>query len=78
MAAHNKLDFSSLAQTWPSSFVARSEAERFSGGILTSKYLANLDSAGKGPPGRIRIGRKIAYPVTALISWLEGRAEAID
>jgi hypothetical protein len=67
-----------LAERWPSTWVAREEIEKFSGGILSCKYLANLDSRKIGPSGRIRIGRKIAYPVDALISWMESRAESIN
>lgn len=67
----------SMADKWPSTFVARTEAEKFSGGLIGEKYLANLDSAGKGPAGRIRCGRKVAYPVTEFIKWLEGRSEVI-
>ena len=70
-------DLSIMAERWPSPFVARGEVGRFSGGMLTSKYLANLDSAGKGPTGRIRIGRKVAYPVDRLIEWMEQRAKAL-
>ena len=71
-----KIDLSSLAWRWPSSIVARGEIEKFSGGIINRQTLANLDSAGKGPSGRIRIGRKIAYPVAEVIKWMESRAEA--
>ncbi len=66
--------FQDMAEKWPSSMVARMEAERFTGGIISEKYLANLDSAGKGPAGRVRIGRKIAYPVKEFIAWLESRS----
>lgn len=69
-------DLSSLKKSWPSPFVARQEVRTFSGGILTDKYLANLDSQGLGPPGRIKVGRKVAYPVDALIRWLESRSTA--
>ena len=55
--------FQSMADRWPSTWVARQEIKRFTGGIINPKYLANLDSQGKGPEGRIRVGRKIAYPV---------------
>jgi hypothetical protein len=67
----------SMAEKWPSAWVARTEVERFSGGLIGEKYLANLDSAGKGPKGRFRSGRKVCYPVASLISWLEARSEAI-
>ena len=68
-----KPDFSSLAEKWPSPFVARQEVEKFTGGIMSVKYLANLDCQGLGPKGRLKVGRKIAYPVCDFISWLEAR-----
>jgi hypothetical protein len=67
---------SHLADNWPSSIVARSETKRFSGGIVNPKYLANLDSKGDGPE-RIRIGRKIGYPVKSFVAWLEDRAQIV-
>ncbi len=67
----------SMADKWPSAWVARTEVEKFSGGMIGEKYLANLDSAGKGPAGRIRCGRKVAYPVTEFVKWLEARSEII-
>ena len=69
--------FKLFAEKWPSPFVARQEVERFTGGIVTAKYLAHLDSQGKGPEGRIRVGRKIAYPVSSFIIWLEERSEVV-
>jgi hypothetical protein len=69
-----KPNLSSLASKWPSAFVARSEVSRFSGGLISDRYLANLDSQGAGPPGRVKIGPKVAYPVDALVSWLEARS----
>lgn len=65
-------NLSHLADKWPSSVVARRKVSEFSGGILSEKYLANLDSLGEGPP-RCKIGRQVAYPVDTLITWLEGR-----
>jgi len=64
----------SMADHWQSPYVARTQIERFTGGIMTSKYMANLDSQGLGPKGRIRVGRKIAYPVNEFIHWLESRS----
>lgn len=69
--------FQELASKWPSAFVARTESEKFTGGLIGEKYLANLDSQGKGPAGRIRCGRKVVYPVTNFIKWLEDRSEEI-
>lgn len=70
--------FSTMADNWPSPYVARHEVDRFTGGIVNPKYLANLDSQGKGPQGRIRVGRKIAYPVCSFIHWLQERAELVE
>jgi hypothetical protein len=69
--------FNGLAEKWPSAYVARQEAEHFTGGAISEKYLANLDSRGLGPQGRFRFGRKVVYPVQDFIEWLNGRAEAI-
>jgi len=60
-------NFSILAKCWPSPFVARQQIEKFSGGILNSKSMANLDSLGRGPRGRFKVGRKVAYLCTKSI-----------
>ncbi len=69
--------FSELAAKWPSAWVSRTEIERFTGGIVKEKYLANLDSAGKGPAGRVRSGRKICYKTSEVVKWLEARSSVI-
>ena len=70
---NNEFDLAELAQAWPSRIVAREQKhlDRFSGGILNQRSLANADAAGKGPRGKIRIGRKVAYPVDSLIEWMK-------
>jgi hypothetical protein len=73
-----QIDLQKLVRQWGSPFVARTEVERFSGGILSAKYLANLDSLNSGPPGRIRIGRKVAYDVEKLVQWMEERAAVAE
>ncbi len=70
--------FKNMADRWPSAWVARTEIKNFTGGIITEKYIANLDSQGIGPPGRVRCGRKIAYPVDELIAWLAKRTSLIS
>lgn len=70
-----KPDLSTLAARWPSSHVAREKVGEFTGGIITPKTLANLDSIGAGPKGRITVGRKVAYSVHELITWLESRTK---
>jgi hypothetical protein len=58
-----------LRRSWPSPLVARSEVARFSGGVLHPRTMANLDSAGEGPP-RVEMGRRIAYLRDGLIEWM--------
>ena len=70
-------DLKCMAESWPSPFVARTEIKTFTGGLISEKHLANLDSLGKGPEGRIRVGRKIAYPIKQLVSWLEARSQEV-
>lgn len=62
-----------MAQDWGSPIVVRSQVGIFSGHTISPRYMANLDSAGKGPSIRIRCGRKIAYPIDTLVEWLLGR-----
>ena len=70
-------NFKSMLERWPSTYVAREKVEEFTGGIVSARYLANLDSLGKGPKWRVRVGRKVAYPVSELVSWIESRTVII-
>jgi len=70
---NNQLDLTSLARKWPSSFVSRDRVAEFSGGILHPRTMANIDCKGEGPK-RIRIGRKVVYPVNDLCEWLSKRS----
>ena len=67
-------DLSVLKAYWPSPFVERQQVAKFSGGILHPRTMSNLDSRGTGCPGRIRIGKKVAYPIDSLIKWMEMRS----
>lgn len=42
------------------------------GSLISPRYLANLDSAKKGPR-RTRIGRKVVYMREDFVDWLETR-----
>lgn len=74
----SKVDLSTLADKWPSAIVARDRVYEFSGGLIKPGRLANLDSQGLGPKGRMRIGRKVCYPVENVIEWLENRARLAE
>ncbi len=65
--------FQRMKERWSSELVSRQEAFKFSGGVVSAKTLANADSAGTGPNGRLKIGRTVAYPVGDLCAWLESR-----
>jgi hypothetical protein len=72
-----KPDLSDLKRKWPSAVVARTEVGNFSGGLMSEKYIANLDSQGAGPEGRFKVGRKVGYTVDSLITWLESRMSGV-
>jgi hypothetical protein len=73
-----EIDLSYLADAWPAEIVVRTEVDKFSGGFVSPKYLANLDSQGLGPNPKVRIGRKVGYRKRDLIAWLEKRAEIFE
>jgi hypothetical protein len=66
--------FQQMADGWGSEIVARTHIGKFTGGMLSNKYCANLDSLNMGCPGRVRIGRKVGYPVESLVAWMRARA----
>lgn len=69
--------FDKMADCWPSAIVARTEIKKFTGGMMSRKYLANLDSQNLGP-ARVKMGRKVGYPVNGangLVEWLRERSE---
>ena len=72
------LDLSHLTRKWSSSLVAREKIADFTGGLITPGRIANLDSEGLGPKGKVRIGRKVAYECEQLVKWLESRAHYLD
>lgn len=72
-----KAAFQELAAKWPSAIVSRDQIKAFTGGAISIGRMANLDSLGQGPE-RLRMGRKVVYPVTSLVEWLAARAEIIE
>ena len=78
MTETSKPNLKSMAEKWPSSFVAREQIPTFTGGAISTRRIANLDSLKEGPSGRFRLGRKVCYPVSNLIEWLESRATRLN
>ncbi|WDP88708.1 MAG: hypothetical protein HUN04_02730 [Desulfobacter sp.] len=71
--------FSQIIKNNPSGYILRSDLTEKTGGLLHSRTQANLDSLGIGIPGRIKIGnRKVAYPVQAVVEYLQKLVELAD
>jgi hypothetical protein len=66
--------FDQMADNWPSEIIARTEIKLFTGGLINPNYIANLDSRGVGPAGRIKSGRKTCYQKRAFVKWLRERS----
>jgi hypothetical protein len=70
--------FEDMAKAWGAPVVVRDKVSVMTGGMISTGYLANLDCRGEGPPEKIRIGRKIAYPLSSFLPWLMSRAEPVE
>lgn len=68
--ANREIVFNKLEQALPPVF-SREEAARHLGGVLKAKTLSNIDADGKGPPVKIRIGKKVAYERGSFLRWLK-------
>lgn len=67
-----------LKEFWPSPLVPRNEVGKFSGGLLNSGTMANLDSRGEGPQGKVAFGKvRVAYDRDLLIDWLMERLRPV-
>jgi hypothetical protein len=63
--------FEEMKNRWPSTVVRRQLIGQFTGGMIGARHLANMDSQGRGPAVRVKVGKNVGYPVDALIQWLE-------
>ncbi|XPV77965.1 MAG: hypothetical protein ACNI27_08600 [Desulfovibrio sp.] len=70
-----KIDLSFMLEKLPA-IVSRDNIADYTGGLLTRSYMEKLDASGEGPK-RFRSGRKIAYPATELVIWLEDRSQEL-
>ena len=50
--------------------IARKDVERFLGGIVTRKTLANADAKGEGPQDAYAVGRNVIYPRESLLEYV--------
>lgn len=69
---------SSLERELPPVF-SREVAEAKTGRLVTAVRLRDLDSAGEGPLGRVRIGgKKVGYQRGPFVEWFMGRVKSLD
>jgi hypothetical protein len=52
--------------------VPRCKAEEATGGMVSSKALANHDALGTGPVGAFKVRDKVVYSANSLADWLFG------
>jgi len=71
-SAEREIDLKRLCERWPSEIIAREQIGNFSGGAMSPRYVANLDSVGEGPP-RFMVGRKVCYFTKDLVDWMQKR-----
>lgn len=72
-STHLESVFTSINDTAPP-ILTRVEIQRLTGGAVSAKHLANLDSSGEGCiPERFTVGRRVCYPKEAFIEWLRSR-----
>jgi hypothetical protein len=71
-------DWARMIKRWPSSIVARSAIEEFTGGLLKPSHMANLDHLGQGPPHFRGVTKKVFYEVESLVDWMRQRFEAFQ
>ena len=71
--AKPKPDFSKIIENCQSGYIPRTKLFEATGGLLHPGTEANNDSLGIGIPGRIKIGRKVVYPVKAVVEYLQSK-----
>ena len=69
--------FENLARLAPE-IITRKKLQEITGGLVTAKTLANMDSLGIGITPRLRVGAKVAYVKEDAIAWLKNRCEVLQ
>ncbi|MBQ3565180.1 MAG: hypothetical protein IJA14_03450 [Alphaproteobacteria bacterium] len=70
--------FDELKGYCPSGFVTRKELQKLTGGLISSRTIANLDSSGVGIKNRTVIGSKVVYKIDDVIEWLQANTKLIN
>ncbi|MBR1734641.1 MAG: hypothetical protein IJ730_04235 [Alphaproteobacteria bacterium] len=65
------IDLDKLTEDWPSPFVARTEIEKFTKGMYKKSSMNVFDTMGKGIKRRIKIGEKVGYLASDVVSWIK-------
>ncbi len=63
--------FETLRNALPLIF-PRKDLPKYIGSLISTGYMANLDSEGQGPKSR-RIGGNVVYERESFVKWLESR-----
>jgi len=66
--------FDNLARTAPD-ILTRTKIHELTGGLISAKTLANLDSEGCGIQPRLRLCGKVAYPKESVMAFLKLRCK---
>jgi len=64
--------FTTLEKELPPIFTRQMAAQK-TGGLISAKTLANLDSLERGPSVKVRVGTKVGYERASFLQWLRGR-----
>ena len=82
---HDSQEFDNVAEMlnaleskWSSTIVPRERFSEFTGGLLHPRTLANYDSRGEGPAGKMKCGNKVVYSLDSAIDWLRNRIESLE
>ena len=65
--------FISLKEQLPP-VIPRKNIEKYFGGLLTERCMANMAWRGEGP-AQIKVGRNAAYETEVLLRWLDSRTK---
>ncbi len=68
--AEHKQEFLEILAEGLPPMIARKDVERFLGGIVTRKTLANADARGEGPKIAYAVGRNVVYRRESLVEYV--------